>query len=631
MRYFIYFILSMTLVFGADVNKELYSENNVSSEIKRLRLQIADNHSTDEEEQNKISIQKLFLTKIETLSLKSVEDDVKPYKLPKTKKLTQKEFLKYFDNVALNLNDMYTHEKNKEALHKRLLSLKEHLESLKPDEKDEIMQGQLQYAYFKWKEILNGRKIIHFKSYLENEKDPFKKAFLKTTIDIKTLEKKVNKQNIKLQNLYQKKVYLELRLEKETILVASKKGTNDDLNGTSLLEDLGDTDKNWKYNFVLNELKLVNLNISNAIKVKNNTLLLRQIKNLQDQDLDSYIVVRESMNALSHDLSTKDKELFDLEMKMLEWLKYEHVGDMTAFLYDFEAWSLKLYNQFLKVINTPLFYQNDKPVLFSDFLKMFLTIFLGFMLAKFYKRRVNSAQKRITFIQKQSFKIIGNIGYYIIVLVTIAISLSNIGLDLSSLSLVAGALSVGIGFGLKEVVGNFVSGIILMVERSVKIGDFVEIGTGVSGNIIDIRMRSVTIKTSANIDVVVPNSLLVQDSFINYTLEEPVRRLSIPFTVAYGVSYDDVNSIILEALEQSELKHIRNSSEYETEVIMSGMNERGVTYILFVFVNTYGPNARSSFFRLVYKSLQDHNVPIPAPRLEVSMTKDEKESLSSKD
>ncbi|PHR55844.1 MAG: hypothetical protein COA44_09390 [Arcobacter sp.] len=622
MKYFIYFIFSMTLVFGAGVNKKLYSENNVSHEIQRLRLLIGDNTSTDVQEQNKISIKKLFLTKIETLSLKSSADSIKSYKLPKQKKLSQKEFLKYFDDVAVHLNNKHNYEKNKEVLHKRLVSIQDHLSSLEPNEKDEIMQSQLQYAYFKWKEIINKRKLSQYKSYLQAEKEPFKKAFLKTQINVKDLEKKTDKQNVKLQNLYQSKVYLELRLEKETILVASNKVVEDDLNATSILENLSDTDKNWKYNFVLKELNMVNMKISSAIKVKNNTLILRQIKNLQDENLASYIIVRDIMGSFSADLTPKDKEMFELEMKMLEWLKYEHIGDITAFWYDFEAWSDNVYDQALTIVNTPLFYKHDKPVLFSDFLKMFFTIFLGFMLAKFYKKRVNAAQKRITFIQKQSFKIIGNIGYYIIVLVTIAISLNNIGLDLSSLSLVAGALSVGIGFGLKEVVGNFVSGIILMVERSVKIGDFVEIEGDISGNVIDIRMRSVTIKTSSNVDVVVPNSSLVQHSFTNYTLEEPVRRLSVPFTVAYGVSYEEVNDIILDALEKSTLHHIRNSKEFETEVIMSGMDERGVNYTLFVFVNTYGPNARSSFFRLVYKSLLAHKLPIPAPHLEVNISKE---------
>jgi small-conductance mechanosensitive channel len=107
--------------------------------------------------------------------------------------------------------------------------------------------------------------------------------------------------------------------------------------------------------------------------------------------------------------------------------------------------------------------------------------------------------------------------------------------------------------------------------------------------------------------------------FTNYTLDEPVRRLSIPFTVAYGISFEKVSETILDALETSDLKHIRNSKEYSPEVIMTGMDERGVNYTLFVFMNTYGPNLRSSFFRLVYKALIDNRLPIPSPRLDVSM------------
>ena len=624
MRYIVYLVLSVVLAFGADVNKKLFSENNASSEIKRIRTLISAKTAADEEEQNNISIQKLFLNKIELFSSSPTKEVIKPYKRPKTKDLSQKEFLKYFDNVAKNLDQMHRHEKNEEVLHKQMALVKEHLKGFSPDQKDEILQAQLQYAYLKWKEIFNKRKIEQYEIYLKKEKDSFRKSFSDAKIDLKSLEKKTDKQNVILQNLYQKKAYLELRLEKETILVAEKKKIQEDLNSTSLLSSLENEKENWKYNFVLDELKDINQKISKAIKTKNDTLLLRQIKYLQDEKLESYILTRDIMLSLAADLSPKDREIFDLEMKMLEWLKYEHIGDLTAIWYDFGAWADKVYLQTVKIVNAPLFYQNDKAIRLSDFIKMFLTIFIGFLIAIFYQRRVNAVQRRVTFIQKQSFKIIGNIGYYIIVIVTIAISLSNIGLDLSSLSLVAGALSVGIGFGLKEVVGNFVSGIILMAERSVKIGDFVEIDNKISGNVTDIRMRSVTIKTPANLDVVVPNSSLVQESFTNYTLEEPVRRLTVPFTVAYGVSFDKVRDVILEALEQSDITYVRNSTEYETEIYMMGMDERGINCSLFVYVATYGVDARSVFFRLIYKTLADNNIPIPAPRLEVNMSQDEK-------
>jgi len=621
MRYFLLLFVLITSLFSADVNKKLFSENNASQEIQKIRLEVANNISTDPEEQNKISIQKLFLSKIETLATSLPKGEMAVYKLPKKDKLTEKEFLKYFDALSLTLSKMQKRKNNVAILKERLSTIKDELEKLPPDKKDKIRQGQLEYAYFKWKDIYNERALKRYKKYLMKEKVQFLSAFEKVEINDKRLKDRSNKQNLTLQKLYQKKVYLELQLEKETIALASKTKLeeNSDLNSTKLLTELDDKQKNWKFKLVQNELKKLNEQISKQIKAKNDILVLGQIKNLREKNLDNYIIYRDIMESFSHDLSANDKEMFILEQKMLEWLKYQYIDNMTAFFYDFQSWFDKVYSQFKVFIDTPLFYQNDKPVVFADFLKMFLTIILGFMLAKFYKRRVTAAQKRIGFIQKQSFKVIGNIGYYIIVLVTFAISLNNIGLDLSSLSLVAGALSVGVGFGLKEVVGNFVSGIILMVERSVKIGDFVEIGNEVSGNVIDIRMRSVTIKTSSNVDVVVPNSSLVQDSFVNYTLEEPVRRLSVPFSVAYGVSYEEVNETIMKALNESELNFVRDSKEFENEVIMADLGDNAVEYKLFVFVRTFGPNARSSFFRLIYKALNENNIPIPFPQLDVRM------------
>jgi potassium-dependent mechanosensitive channel len=623
MRIFVFFFLMVSFVCAAEVNEKLYDENNASSEIRKIRTSISSKTPLDTEEQNTISIQKLFLDKIETYATTPPKAPIPLYKLP-AQKLTQQEFLAYFSHLATHLEKILQHEQNKEVLSGRLTSIKKNLSGLRPDMQDEILQGQLEYAYFKWKSIYNDRSLNRYMNYLQSEKPYFLKSFERTDIDLQDLEKQSNKENTQLQALYQKKVLLELRLEKETILVASQKkdDINTDLNKTKLFEELKDEDKNWRYNFVRKELETVNASISEAIQKKYHTLIFHQIKNLQNEDLEGYIIVRGIMENFSHDLSAKDKSKFVLEQKMLEWLKYEHVGDLTAIVYDFKAWMDKVYAKSVRIIKTPLFYLNDNPVGISDILMMFITIFFGFMLARFYKRRVIAAQGRISFIQKQSFKIIGNLGYYLIVVVTFGISLSNIGLDLSSLSLVAGALSVGIGFGLKEVVGNFVSGIILMAERSVRIGDYVEIDNEIVGNVTDIRMRSVTIKTSANIDIVVPNSLLVQQSFSNYTLDESVRRLSIPFTVAYGISYEEVNEVILAALEQSNLAHIRGSKAHEAELIMSGMDERGVNYTLFVFVNTYGPNARSSFFRLVYKTLQEKGLPIPAPKLDVTMLTD---------
>lgn len=621
MRIFFFLLLISGVLSAAPVNEALFNEDNVTQEIESIRMQLAANLSNDEQVLNQLSIQKLLLSKIEEMASNKKEDAIPRYKLPNEETLSQEAFIKYFEYGAEILSKIAMLKEQKQLLAKRLDSIKEQLNGYAPSEKSDILQSQLEYAYFKWKRKLNNNALTRHDEFLQAEKPRFLAAFEKTKVDLDELDKENNTLNSKLQNYYLKKVHLELRLERELIRLTSEK-TDEVLSALSeeeVVKHLDTTNKNRRYNALRNELNDMNEKISNTIRKKNALLVLHQIYNLQHQDLENYIIVRGVMESFASDLSAEDKKLFELTKRMLEWLKYEQIDDVTTFMYDFREWFGHVYGNIVSVVNTPLFYQNERPIVLFDFIKMLITIMIGFMIARFYKRRINNAQRHLPHIKRQTFKVAGNIGYYIIVLLTLAVSLNNIGLDMSSLSLVAGALSVGIGFGLKEVVGNFVSGIIIMVERSVKIGDFVEIDNSISGNIIDIRMRSVTIKTSSNIDIIVPNSLLVQQSFTNYTLEESIRRLSIPFTVAYGVSYEDVNSLIMDALNQSELNFVRDSIEYENEVIMVGMDERGVNYLLFVYVSTYGPNARSSYFRLVYKTLQDNNIPIPSPRLQVSM------------
>ena len=114
--------------------------------------------------------------------------------------------------------------------------------------------------------------------------------------------------------------------------------------------------------------------------------------------------------------------------------------------------------------------------------------------------------------------------------------------------MVAGALSVGIGFGLQSVVLNFVSGLILLFEGSIRVGDYVELDTGdadtnLMGAVKEIRSRATLINTNDNLDVIVPNSELVGNRMTNWTLRESTARMRIPFSVAYGTDKELVKKV----------------------------------------------------------------------------------------
>ncbi len=133
--------------------------------------------------------------------------------------------------------------------------------------------------------------------------------------------------------------------------------------------------------------------------------------------------------------------------------------------------------------------------------------------------------------------------HYVVLLLGFLLAISAAGVDLNRVSLLAGAFGVGIGFGLQNVVNNFVSGLILLYERPVQLGDMVEVG-GTTGEVRRIGIRSSTIRTPQGAEVIVPNSNLISDRVVNWTFSDRRRRVDVKVGVAYGTDPERVLSLL---------------------------------------------------------------------------------------
>ena len=167
------------------------------------------------------------------------------------------------------------------------------------------------------------------------------------------------------------------------------------------------------------------------------------------------------------------------------------------------------------------------------FIFVFIVAFVAlfFVSNKLEKLIVNRVLKKSS-LNKGTVQASGAIVKYIVLTVGFFVIIHTAGIDLTALGFLAGALGVGIGFGLQNITNNFISGIIILFERPIKVGDRIEVGT-IKGDVTEISARSTTIVTNDNITLIVPNSEFISNTVINWSHSDRLVRFHIPVGVSY--------------------------------------------------------------------------------------------------
>jgi len=178
---------------------------------------------------------------------------------------------------------------------------------------------------------------------------------------------------------------------------------------------------------------------------------------------------------------------------------------------------------------------------------------------------------------------LSNLIHYAILTVGLLLALATLGFDASKLTVMVGALGVGIGFGLQAIVNNFVSGLILLLERPIKTGDTVQVGQ-VTGEVKRIGVRSSTVRTAGGAEVIVPNSTLISDSVTNWTLSDRSRRFELQVGVAYGTKPASVLALLKEVAKQ----HAEVLAHPEPGALFLGFGESSLDFELSAWVGDGG-------------------------------------------
>lgn len=257
--------------------------------------------------------------------------------------------------------------------------------------------------------------------------------------------------------------------------------------------------------------------------------------------------------------------------------------------------------------------------------KTFLWLFFSFFLLFYLSSKIKNVLIKKIFPKYNIEHGIGDsiaaIIRYVLLIIGIVVIFQTTGIDLSAFSVLLGALGVGIGFGLQSITNNFISGLIILFERPVKVGDRIEL-EGLEGNIINIAARATTVLTNDNIAVIVPNSDLINKRVVNWSHNNRSVRINIPIGVSYKEDPQFVRKLLIE-VAKSNKGILESPAPY---VRFEEFADSSLNFNLQVWTTDYSDKPctlKSELLYSIFSIFREHNVEIPFPQRDVHIITDE--------
>lgn len=278
---------------------------------------------------------------------------------------------------------------------------------------------------------------------------------------------------------------------------------------------------------------------------------------------------------------------------------------------------IEFFEEFSYFFTTKLFSLGQSDITLSTiFYIAFSTILLIYLSNKLSRFVGGSVLKRYS-ATESTVQTVSTIIRYIILVIGLMVIIQTAGIDLSTLSILAGALGVGIGFGLQNITNNFISGIIILFEQPIKVGDRIEVAN-VKGDVTKISARATTVLTNDNISIIVPNSEFISSTVINWSHNDRNVSFRFPVGVSYKEDPENIKSILLEVADENSGVLKRPAPE----VLFDEFGDSSLNFFLRVWTTEYTnrPNIlKSQLYYSIFEKFKVRGVEIPFPQRDLHL------------
>ena len=277
-------------------------------------------------------------------------------------------------------------------------------------------------------------------------------------------------------------------------------------------------------------------------------------------------------------------------------------------------------HSFVEAVLTAKLGRGSIQITARDVLEFVLTVWLAYLVSTFIRFVLREDVYPHTRLTRGISYAISSLLNYMIIALGFLLALGALGLDLTKVTVLAGAFGVGIGFGLQSIVNNFVSGLILLFERPVHVGDIIEVGD-ISGEVSRIGIRASTLRTWQGAEVIVPNAQLVTSAVTNWTLSDRTRRIDLPVGVDYGSAPDKVVDV-LQAVARA---HPQIMQTPPPQAVFKSFGDSSINFELRAWTNRFErwPVIQTELAAAIYAALRAAGMSLPFPQREVRLLRED--------